>query len=112
MPTTEKLPSGMWRTRAFYTDTNGRHQKSFTAESKKESEFLALEFLNSKQKKSKSAEMTLKEAFDAYINARENVLSPSTVHYYHKMRNTYLKPLMEMRLSAITEEAIQAALNA
>lgn len=112
MPTTEKLPSGMWRTRAFYTDANGRHQKSFTAESKKESEFLALEFLNSKQKKSKSADMTLKEAFDAYINARENVLSPSTVHYYHKMRDTYLKPLMEMKLSALTEENIQAALNA
>ena len=111
MPTTEKLPSGMWRTRAFYKDENGRHQKSFTAETKKESELQALQFLNSKKKTIKGTDMTLKEAFSAYVKARENVLSPSTVNYYHKLRDTYLKSLIELKLSNITEEGIQYAIN-
>ena len=52
MATAKKLPSGSWRC-LIYTgkDENGKRQyKSFTADSKKEAEFLAAAFLASKQR--------------------------------------------------------------
>ena len=40
----EKLPSGKYRTRVYWTDENGKHSKSFTASTKKECKRLADDF--------------------------------------------------------------------
>ena len=54
MAKAKKLKSGNWRCLVYdYTDENGkRHYESFTAETKKEAEYLAAEFaLNKKRKR-------------------------------------------------------------
>ena len=112
MPKAQKTESGMWRCRAFYQDADGRHQKSFTAPTKKEAEFLALQFANSAHKSNKGADMTLREAYTAYAEARKNVLSPSTVRYYHQYRDNYLQTIMDKRITDISAEDIQNAINA
>ena len=50
MATAKKLPSGKWRCLAYIgKDENGKRQyKSFTADSKKEAEFLAASYLLNK----------------------------------------------------------------
>ena len=53
MAKAKKLPSGKWRALVYdYTDSNGKRKyQSFTAETKKEAEFLAADYsLNKKMK--------------------------------------------------------------
>ena len=52
MAKAKKLPSGNWRCRAYDKET--RKYKSFTAETKKEAELMALEWLNGKREKHKT----------------------------------------------------------
>lgn len=112
-----KLPSGKWRCRAFlYTDERGKKvQKSFTADTKQEAEFLANLFLqqykHDKKVKEKRTEdeITLREAYDKYIADREESMSPSTIRDYRKrQRNGYLE-LMDKRVCDITQDDIQRA---
>lgn len=51
MAKAKKLPSGSWRTLIYdYTDDKGKnHYKSFTADTKKESEYLATEYIVNKK---------------------------------------------------------------
>lgn len=54
MAKAKKLPSGSWRCQVYdYTDFKGkRYYESFTAETKKEAEYLAAEFALNKKKRS------------------------------------------------------------
>ena len=113
----KKEASGKWRCRAYLgTDADGKkHMKSFTADTKKEAEYLAMQYLQEykhkkKVEKRRSAdEITLREAYDKYIAAREASLSPSTIEGYLKLqRNGYLE-LMDMRVCDITQDDIQRA---
>ena len=60
----------------------------------------------------KNQNITLGEAWDMYIENRSSVLSPGTVREYKRSRKTDLKTLMPMRLSDITLDDIQIAINA
>ena len=111
MAKAKKLPSGQWRTLVYdYTDSNGkRHYESFTADSKKESEYLAAEFALNKKSKAKN-DMTFKEARNKYIESKSNVLSPSTIYGYRKMGINY-KLLDDIKLSKVNQEHIQMWVN-
>jgi integrase len=113
MPKAKKLPSGNWRVRVFtHTDAEGKsHYKSFTAPSKKEAEFLALEYSNQKQLTQGNLNMTLKEAFDKYIESKVNILSPSTINTYDQQSRCYLQDIMPLKLSELTDELIQKSLS-
>ena len=84
MAKAKKLPSGRWRCLAYsHTDENGkRHYESFTADSKKEAEYLAAEFLNNKDKKVRP---------ENYITIKTNVLSPSTIRTYNSIYRSHIK---------------------
>ena len=91
MANAKKLPSGNWRVNAYIcTDDNGKKiYKSFTAPTKKEAEYMASVYKmeeNERKTKEKSDDISVDEAFSRYIESKSNVLSPSTVRDYTRIR--------------------------
>lgn len=112
MAKAKKLPSGSWRVQVYAgKDQNGKKiMKSFTADTKKEAEFLAAQFAATN--KEPAAEMTVGKAIDKYIESKSNILSPSTIRSYRTMRKNYMQNLMDVRVRDLTRTAIQEAVNA
>lgn len=112
MATAKKLPSGSYRVQLYIgKDANGKRQyKSFTAETKKEAEFLAAQYNQLNIDICRSEEL-LSDAVERYIKSKENILSPSTVRGYYVVLHNYLPELMTAKLKDITAERIQVAFN-
>lgn len=112
MASAKKLPSGNWRVNLFIgKDANGKRQyKSFTAETKKEAEFLAAQYNNNNIDICRS-NMLLRDAVEKYIKSKENVLSPSTVRGYYVVLREYLPELMKVKIRDITREMVQEEFN-
>ena len=111
MPTAKKLPSGNWRTRVFYTDADGKeHCESFTAETKKESEYMAAEF-SARRKQKTDRKLTLRMAAERYIDSKRNVVSPSTIRGYTAILRNYAGDIMPLKITDITQEAVQISIN-
>lgn len=111
MASAKKLPSGNWRA-LVYTGKNedGKRQyQSFTAATKKQAEYLAAEFIAKKKVQVES--MTVGEAIERYIQAKSNVLSPTTIYGYEKMRKNNLQSLMPIKIDRLTREQVQIAVN-
>lgn len=126
MPTAKKLPSGSWRCLVYshteeIKNSDGSIKKkriyeSFTSnipgpKGKRIAEQAAAEFAANKDQRSRSADMLLGTAMDNYIQSRESILSPRTIMDYKRIRRTSLQSLMNIRLSRITQEDIQIAIN-
>lgn len=108
MATAKKLPSGSYRVRIYsHTDPNGKKiYESFTAPTKQEAELKAAEWSNSRDRHSR-ADMTVKEALEGYIQAKEGVLSPATIRGYNRMLNNNYDPIKLKRIKKITSEDLQ-----
>lgn len=63
------------------------------------------------EEKKPSSELTVGEAVDRYIESKDAVLSPSTVAGYRRIRENALQDIMPMRLSELTQEYVQRAVN-
>lgn len=113
MAKAKKLPSGSWRALAYdYTDNNGkRHYESFTAETKKEAEYLAAEFALTKKDRTKPKDYTLGEAIDNYCALKSHVLSPATLREYKRMRQTYFGGCIDLKLKQVNSEIVQSWAN-
>ncbi|MBP3703937.1 MAG: site-specific integrase [Clostridia bacterium] len=114
MAKAKKLPSGSWRVRVYAGDdeTGKKIYKSFTAPTKKEAEYMAAEFqMTGKHKNASTRDITLREAYERYIESKSNVLSPSTVREYRRSANNDLQEIMRYKLSDLTPEVIQRAIN-
>lgn len=112
MAKAHKLPSGTWRCVASWTDEYGKYkQKSFTAPTKAEAEFLASKFLTEKKHSMKPENKTLDDLISSYIENRSNLLSPTTIRSYHKIRRTAFPSIMKVRLGLLTPELYQKAVN-
>lgn len=111
MPKARKLPSGRWRAKAFsHIDENGKYvYRSVTADTKSEAEYLAIQF--AARRKLTRGMMTVGEAIDRYIASKSNVLSPSTIHGYKKIRKNNFQKLMDVNTEDITREMVQRAVN-
>lgn len=110
MEKAEKLPSGNWRIRVPYKDSTGvRKRKSFTAGTKKEVEYLAVQFANQKNKK--TSEYTLGDIVDRYIESKDSILSPTTISSYKGIRKNYFLDLYDVRLTELTPDDFQRAVN-
>lgn len=122
MPKAKKLPSGSWRCQVFsheeiwFDDDGNKHVKkvreSFTASTKKEAEFMAAEFLLTKNKKVSISDLTLFEAINKYIENRSNVLSPTTISGYKNIQKNGFQDIMYVPLKKLTQEKLQEAVNA
>lgn len=135
MAKAKKLPSGSWRCRVYshsipVFDSNGnpiidpetkkqkmqRIYESFTSTDpspagKREAEFMAAEFAQNKQRRANVKNLTLSEAIDKYVADSINLLSPSTISGYKKIKKWAFVELMDMPLSKITEDTLRSAVN-
>lgn len=110
----KKLPSGNWRVRVLeYTEPNGkRHYRSFTDPDKYTAVSMANEFLANHSGNSETYEnITVKEACERYIKAKEAVLSPSTICEYKRIVKQDFQKLMPMPLRKLTPEQVQIAVS-
>lgn len=111
MAKAKKLPSGNWRVQASVTVDGKRIVKSFTADSAKKAELASLEWQTDRNSTKNLEDITLKEAFERYIAAKENILSPGTVRVYKMTAKTHLQSILNTKISSLTTEAIQRAIN-
>lgn len=112
MAKAKKLPSGNWRVRVYVgKDKAGKDiYKSFTADTKKEAEFLAAEYLI--KTKDATERKILGALIDDYIESRESILSPSTIQGYKKIRRNNFQQLMRLPVDKIDNATLQKAINA
>ncbi len=127
MATAKKLPSGSWRCQVLshteeYTKPDGtigkrKIRKSFTCDDptkrgKRLCEQMAAEWAASKEQCSTTSEsLTFGEALEDYISSRENILSPCSIRDYRGTQRNYITSLMNIKISDITQEDIQKAIN-
>lgn len=108
MPTAKKLPSGSWRCQVYAgkDDSGKRRYESFTAPTKKEAELLAAQFSIERDTYHKN-NLLLKDAMQRYNEAKEKVLSPSTMRGYYQYADRISKTKGDYPLSKITSEVMQ-----
>ena len=114
MANAKKLPSGSYRCRVFdgRTDDGKPVYRSFTAPTKKQAEFLAAEYAAQKKNSTpQRPDRTLAECYARYIEIKSNTLSPTTVREYRHSARRDFPELMPLKLSRITQEAVQGAVN-
>ena len=109
-----ELPSGNFNAKVFdYTDEAGkRHYKSITAPSKRDVKRLIAEFLAQRETdKQSKTKLSVSEAICKYIESKNNILSPSTIRGYKIIKKNNLQGIMELDISKLTNEIIQAEIN-
>lgn len=113
MAKAKKLPSGSWRVLVYsHTNENGKRKyESFTADTKKEAEYLAAQFSAGHKTKQKNKNISFQKAMTDYISSRKNILSPSTIRGYEKEQRSHLCYLAELNINDITSEKIQKLIN-
>ena len=109
-----QLPSGAWRCKVYLGKDQGGKRKYQSV--------TRLDYYDCLEAATKIAKhhheserdnslLTLGEAFDRYIQLKENVLSPSTVRSYTSIRKNHFQTLMELPLKNISRNVVQAAVN-
>ena len=108
MATAKKTPSGQWKVRVYsHTDADGKkHYRAFTATTKQEAEQQAAKFSGSNDRAAR-VDLTVAEAIDGYISAKEGVLSPSTVRGYRQMQRCYYDSIGHEKLIKLSNERLQ-----
>ena len=84
--------------------------RSFTADTKKESEYLASQFAFTK-KSTPTTAMTLIEGIDRYIETYSEVLSTTTIADYKTIKENAFKTVMNIPISKIDSDIMQRAIN-
>lgn len=111
MAKAKQLPSGSWRVQASLSIDGKKITRSFTAETARKAEALALQWQELTREETKSSNITLREAYSRYIAAKENVLSPGTVREYKRSAERDLKSIMDLKINLLTQEKIQTAIT-
>lgn len=99
-----KLPSGTW---FIQTQING-HRKSFSAPTRAEVVRKATEY---KLTAVDAPSAALGAVLDHYIDAKRNVLSPTTITNYEKIRRNNFQRLMTVPVRELTSERMQVEIN-
>ena len=109
MATAKKLPSGNYRVRV-YDKATGKY-RSFTAETKREAERAAAEWLSGRQNVSTPQKATVGQAVRKYIDSKSNVLSISTIRGYEIIYNNAIDEIKDIYLSKLTTQTLQEWVN-
>lgn len=105
MAKARKLPSGRWNVQVYDKETGKR--VSFTADTARKANLLAIEWQESKRE-NKQKGPTVGEAIDNYIAGRDGVLSPSTIQGYRNIQRLYLSDMFkEIPVNNISQEIVQ-----
>ncbi len=115
VPAARKISSGNW----FIQLRLGGESISVTErterECKRKAQMIKAEYLAGKRLPPETVKeklSTVSEAIDAYIEAKSNILSPSTIRGYRTIQRTRFKGMMNQSLSDITDNDWIAACNA
>lgn len=107
MAKAKKLQSGSWNVMVYsHTEGEKRKYESFTAPTKAEAEMMAAEFKARKSRKVRH-DMTVYEAVDGYIAAKEGVSSPATIKGYTDIRKCRLTRIGNDKLKKLNTEKMQ-----
>lgn len=108
VPTPKQLPSGSWNIvlRAEGQSVTEPTRQLCLARARA----IRAGFIEEKQHKEDNG-LTLLEAYDSYLAAREGVISPSTMSGYLKLKRSTFGTLMEMPVSKISSEQIQREIS-
>lgn len=108
----DRLPSGSYRARVSLGD--GKY-KTFTGKNKKDVQLQAAEFEAEREREivpeEPNANLTVAEAMDKYCESIKNVTSPGTYREYKRKSRECLKSIHEVKLSELTQEDVQIAIN-
>lgn len=99
-----QLPSGSWTTQV---QIDG-HRRSITAKSKEEVKKRAMQYAVTG---SYAPSVPLGTLIDNYIDTKRNLLSPSTVERYERIRRRHFQNIMNIRADRMTSERIQSEIN-
>lgn len=108
LPEPRKLPSGSWNIRV---QIDGK-TISITKPTAKECTKEAMALKSGARQAKKSPSSSVEKAMDAYITARENVLSPSTIRGYRAIARTRFQSAMKRDISSTTPDQWQRIVNA
>lgn len=110
-----RLPSGSYRTQVFvgYSDKGRRQYKSFTADTAKKADLLALQW-QAEHPSARLSGMTLGRAVSSYIRGKNSILSPSTLRSYCAMERTLkndYSQIMRKKMDVISASDMQGFIN-
>lgn len=108
VPTPRKLPSGSW----FVRVTVGGQTYPITKPTKRECLNEAMAIKSGAKAAPTRNTITLSRAIDNYIEARENVLSPSTIRGYRAIQRLRFQSAMHRVVSDMTADQWQRLVNA
>lgn len=108
MATAKKQPSGAWKCRVYsHTTPDGKkHYRAFTAGTKQEAEMLAARFSGTADRAAR-CDLTVAEAINRYITAKDGVLSPATIRGYRRMERNNYTSISRERIRRLTSERVQ-----
>lgn len=110
MAKAKKLPSGNWRVQACQTINGVTLRKSFTASDRRSAELEAAKWLSGAETE-QIEKITLEKAFESYIAAKKNVLSPSTVRGYDTIQRNAFKDIMPLYVEKLSLNLLQRSVN-
>ena len=106
VPTPKQLPSGSW---TGYLRAEGQSVTEPTRElCLARARAVRAGFLEARKT---ASGMTLETAYDAYMEARQGVISPSTYSGYLKLKRSTFQPLMQQDVQRITAEQVQREIS-
>lgn len=108
IPKAKQLPSGAWHCRVM---VDGR-DISITRDTEKEAvaEAMAIK-ARLKNEKSRPQSITLRTAYERYIEMKDGILSPSTITGYRRLARNTMQGIMDLSLFSLTTEKIQREVN-
>jgi len=110
MAKAKKLPSGMWNVMVYsHTEGGKRKYVSFTAPTKAQVELKAAEYKANK-KRLTYTDLTVKQAVDGYINAKEAVLSPATIRGYTNT-SKHFDRIGSKKIRSLSSEEVQTFIS-
>ena len=109
----KRLSSGRYRAQLIVGhDSNGKRiVRSFTADSAWKAEKQALDYKKKYGIGQSVSDMTVAGAMNFYIMSRTNTVSPITIETYQRIRDTRLQSLMDTKITDLTVQDVQIAVN-
>lgn len=111
MAKAKKLPSGNWRVQASKVIDGKQVRKSFTASDKRKAELMAAQWLDDVALYTDIDNISLRQAYERYIDIKRNILSPSTIIGYEVLLRNSFSDLMHLPINKLTQPQIQSSVN-
>ena len=111
MPKIQKLPSGTYRIQVSKKVDGILYRESFTGTDPDKIALAAAEWKVNVENENKIDNITLKQAFEKYIDIKSSVLSPSTIRAYKSMSKNVFQNIMSLKVKNLTALIIQKEIN-